>query len=155
MVDKAEDTVYKRHYIPVERLTRLLNMKDDVGWNPIMDRAIHNGANLSIGTPERMHGRHIMISKTKDQKQTLDQGWISWIDQRHNWRQIVWSRTSSCSKMMSESERYLEGLIDDCVHSHTCWINRIKMTMPKDTNEYCQWKASIMQADKYCRAISY
>ena len=27
-----------------------------------------------------------------------DQGWISWIDQRHNWRQIVWSRTSSCSE---------------------------------------------------------
>jgi len=28
---KTDDTIYQRHYIPVERLTRLLNMKDDVG----------------------------------------------------------------------------------------------------------------------------
>ena len=28
---KADDTIYQRHYIPVERLTRLLNIKDDVG----------------------------------------------------------------------------------------------------------------------------
>ena len=28
---KADDTIYQRHYISEERLTRLLNMKDDVG----------------------------------------------------------------------------------------------------------------------------
>ena len=31
MVGQAEDTIYHRQYTPVERLTRLLNMKDDVG----------------------------------------------------------------------------------------------------------------------------
>ena len=66
MVEKAEDTIYQRHYIPVEKLTRLLNMKDDVGWNPTMDRAIHNGADVSIGTQseeERMQ-RHQIIETT-------------------------------------------------------------------------------------------
>ena len=28
---KADDTIYQRHYIPMERLTRLFNMKDTVG----------------------------------------------------------------------------------------------------------------------------
>ena len=27
MVEKAEDTIYQRHYVSEERLTRLLNMK--------------------------------------------------------------------------------------------------------------------------------
>ena len=47
----------------MERLTRLLNMKDDVGWNPTMDQAIHNGADVSIGTQleeERMQGDQII-----------------------------------------------------------------------------------------------
>ena len=59
MVDKAEDTIYQRNYILVERLTRLLNIKDDVKWNPTMDLMIHNGADVSIGTlpeEERMQG---------------------------------------------------------------------------------------------------
>lgn len=50
MVDKAEDTIYQRHYIPVERRTRLLNIKDNAKWNPTMDLTIHNGADVSIGT---------------------------------------------------------------------------------------------------------
>ena len=50
MVEKAEDTIYQRRYIPVERVTRLLNMKADVGRNPTMDRAIHNEADVSIDT---------------------------------------------------------------------------------------------------------
>ena len=28
---QAEDTIYQRHYIPMERLTRLFNRKDTVG----------------------------------------------------------------------------------------------------------------------------
>ena len=28
---KSDDTIYQRHYIPMERLTRLFNMKDTVG----------------------------------------------------------------------------------------------------------------------------
>ena len=31
MVDKAEDTIYQRHYVSEEKLTGLLNMKDAVG----------------------------------------------------------------------------------------------------------------------------
>ena len=65
MVDKAEDTIYQRHYIPVERLTRLLNIKGDVGRNPTMDLTIHNGADVSIGThseEERMQRNQIQES---------------------------------------------------------------------------------------------
>ena len=63
MVDKAEDTIYQRHYIPVERITRLLNIKGDVGRNPTMDLTIHNGADVSIGTlpeEERMQGDQLI-----------------------------------------------------------------------------------------------
>ena len=56
MLEKAEDTIYQRHYVPVERLTRLLNMKDEVRWNPTMDRAIHNGADVSIDTQPEKEG---------------------------------------------------------------------------------------------------
>ena len=31
MVEKADDTIYQRHYVSEGRLTRLLNMKDAVG----------------------------------------------------------------------------------------------------------------------------
>ena len=31
MVDKAEDTIYQRHYVSGEGLTKLLNMKDADG----------------------------------------------------------------------------------------------------------------------------
>ena len=31
MVDKAEDTIYQRHYVSGEDLTKLLNMKDADG----------------------------------------------------------------------------------------------------------------------------
>ena len=63
MVAKAKDTIYQRHYIPMERLTRLLNMKADVGRNPTMDQAIHNEVDVSIDTQpeeERMQGGQII-----------------------------------------------------------------------------------------------
>ena len=31
MLEKAEDTIYQKHYVSEERLTSLLNMKDVVG----------------------------------------------------------------------------------------------------------------------------
>ena len=31
MVDKAEDTIYQRHYVSGEDLTKLSNVKDTVG----------------------------------------------------------------------------------------------------------------------------
>ena len=46
-----------------EELTKWSNVKDDVGWNPTMDRAIHNEADVSIGTQseeEIMQGRQII-----------------------------------------------------------------------------------------------
>ena len=53
MIDKAEDTIYQRHYVSEGRLTRLLNMKDDVGENPTKDLPVHNGDDVSIGTNQR------------------------------------------------------------------------------------------------------
>ena len=67
MVEKTEDTIHQKHYASEERLTRLLNIKDDVGWNPTMDLTIHNGADVSIGTlpkEERMQGGQ-MIETTE------------------------------------------------------------------------------------------
>ena len=61
-----------------------------------------------------------MISKTKDQKQTL------WSRMDKLDRPEAQLTTNSLVenqlmfKMMSEPENNLEGLIDDCVHSHTC-----------------------------------
>ena len=63
MVEKAEDTIYQRHYVSEGRLTRLLNMKDDVGENPTKDLPVHNGDDVSIGTlpvEERMQGHQII-----------------------------------------------------------------------------------------------
>ena len=62
MVDKADDTIYQRYYIPVERLTRLLNMKDAVGYNPIKDLVVHKGSDVSIGTqPEEEECKEIRL----------------------------------------------------------------------------------------------
>ena len=63
MVHKAEDTMYQRHNIPVERLTRLTNMKDSVGQNPTKNLVVHKGSDVSIGTQpeeERMQGDQII-----------------------------------------------------------------------------------------------
>ena len=59
MVEEAEDTAYQRHYVSEERLTRLLNMKAVVGYNPTKDLVVHKGSDVSIGTQpkeERMQG---------------------------------------------------------------------------------------------------
>ena len=47
---KAGDTIYQRHYVSDERLTSLMNMKDDVGQNPTKDLVVHKGSDVSIGT---------------------------------------------------------------------------------------------------------
>ena len=50
MVEKAEDTIYQRHYVSEEMLTRLLNMKGIVRENPTKDLVVHKGSDVSIGT---------------------------------------------------------------------------------------------------------
>ena len=47
---KAGDTIYQRHYVSEEKLTRLRYMKDNVGENPTKDLGVHKGADVSIGT---------------------------------------------------------------------------------------------------------
>ena len=63
---KAEDTIYQRHYVSGEKLSRLLGMKDTVGYNnPTVDKAIHSGAEVSIDTQseeERMRMQQVMES---------------------------------------------------------------------------------------------
>ena len=63
MVIKAEDTNYQRRYIPMERPTRLLNMKDIVGSNPTKDLVVHKESDGSISIhpeEERMQGGQII-----------------------------------------------------------------------------------------------
>ena len=63
MVEKADDTIYQRHYVSEERLTRLLNMKDMVGYNPTKGLVVHKGSDVSISTQpeeERMQGDQII-----------------------------------------------------------------------------------------------
>ena len=63
MVEEVEDTIYQRHYVSKERLTRLLNMKAVVGYNPTKDLVAHKGSDVSIGTQpkeERMQGDQII-----------------------------------------------------------------------------------------------
>ena len=63
MFEEAEHTIYQRHYVSEEKLTRLLYMKDAVGQNPTKDLVVHKGSNVSIGTPpekERMQGYQII-----------------------------------------------------------------------------------------------
>lgn len=65
MVEKAEDTIYQRHYVSKERLTRLLNMKDVVGYHSTKDLVAHKGSDVSIRTQpeeERMQRQHVMES---------------------------------------------------------------------------------------------
>ena len=60
---KAVDTIYRRHYVSDERLTRLMNMKNGAGQNPIKDLVVHTGSDVSIGTQpeeERMQGDQII-----------------------------------------------------------------------------------------------
>ena len=59
MIEEAGDTIYQRHYVSEEKLTRLRYMKDDVGLNPTKDLMVHKGSDVSIGTQpkeERMQG---------------------------------------------------------------------------------------------------
>ena len=63
MVEEAEDTIYQRHYVSEEKLTRLLYMKDAVGQNPTKDLVVHKGSDVSINTQpevERMQGYQII-----------------------------------------------------------------------------------------------
>ena len=63
MVEEAEDTIYQRHYVSEEKLTRLLYMKDVVGQNPTKDLVVHKGSNVSISTQpevERMQEYQII-----------------------------------------------------------------------------------------------
>ena len=63
MVEKAEDTIYQWHYVSKERLTRLLNVKDVVGYHTTKDLVAHKGSDVSIRTQpeeERMHEHHII-----------------------------------------------------------------------------------------------
>ena len=53
---KAGDTIYLRHYVSDERLTRLMNMKDGVGQNPTKDLGVHKGSDVSIGTQPEEEG---------------------------------------------------------------------------------------------------
>ena len=63
MAEEADDTIYQRHYVSEEKLTRLLYMKDAVGQNPTKDLVVHKGSDVSIGTQpeeERMQGGQII-----------------------------------------------------------------------------------------------
>ena len=58
---KAGDTIYQRHYVSEEKLTRLLKMKDVVGYNPTKDPEVHNGSDVSIDTQPEEEGMQMQL----------------------------------------------------------------------------------------------
>ena len=60
MLEKAEDTIYQKHYVSEEGLKSLLNMKGAIGKNPKRGGlVVHKGSDVSINIQleeERMQG---------------------------------------------------------------------------------------------------
>ena len=66
---------------------------------PIRGRKNANATDYGfIWIIQSLNAKELWFPKQGIRSRRSDQGWINCIYQRHNQRQIVWSRTSSCSK---------------------------------------------------------